>query len=308
MAARFPVGSQISSIEEECRDYLFSHMTAVAAKGNSDGELWSPRGIAIDSNTGKIYVAEEISRVTIFNETLEFLGTFMHKDMHSPWGIVIHNDSMYMTDTRRHSVLHFKVTGYSLLLINEVGEYGYDIYHFYRPRQLAVSTNGYVYVSDHLNHRIKVLDGDLRYIRHISHHSMTRPNDVKLTPDKVYVLSDFADASAHYIHIFTHVGEKIQSLIPREYDPGAQIGNTYFFCIDIRGNFVISVNFFSQILIFSEAGRLIYKLGFHERGLGNFCLHSLFGVTQTANGKLLVVCENGQKLLRMFSSLEQNYD
>ena len=81
MTVRSPEGSHISSSEHECRDYLFSYMTAVAAEGKSAGELWRPRAIAIDSNTSKIYVVEGIPRVTIFSETLEFLNTFTHKSI-----------------------------------------------------------------------------------------------------------------------------------------------------------------------------------------------------------------------------------
>ena len=116
MAGLFPEESQVSRIEDECS--LYSHMIAVAAEGKSAGELWRPRAIAIDSNTGKIYVADEISHVNIFSETLEFLKAFTYDNMKSPWGIAIHNDSMYMTDILRHSVFHFKMAIDSLIYIN----------------------------------------------------------------------------------------------------------------------------------------------------------------------------------------------
>ena len=299
MAVRFPEGSQISSTEDECRDYLFTHMTAVMTRGKSTEELWKPRAIAIDSNTGEIYVAEGNSRVTIFSETLEFLKTFTHKNMKSPWGIVIHNDSLYMTDILRHSVFYFKVTGASpsvrsFPLINEEGGIGSDTNNYNEPRQLAVFiTNGYIYVSDYYNHRIKILDEDLHYIRHISHTSMTTPSDVKLTPDAVYVLSD---SDAYCIHVFSHAGGKIQSLIPCGYGPGGQVEYPYFFCLDSRGNFVISDCVLCQIRIFSKEGKLIYKL-IHDQ----WRTSSKFGVAQTANEKLLTVSQDGYRLVNMFS-------
>ena len=168
---------------------------------------------------------------------------------------------MCMTDTRRHSVLHFKVTGDSLFLINEVARYGSGIYHFNEPRQLAVSINRHIYVSDRYNNRIKVLEGNLHYIRHISHQSMTRPGDVRLTPDKVYVL---CNSDAYFIHVFTHAGEKIESIIPHEYSPRVNFTNPYFLCIDNRGNFIIRACV-RQIQIFSKEGKLFSTLRFHPK-------------------------------------------
>ena len=177
----------------------------------------------------------------------------------------------------------------------EQGGVGSDIGHYFQPRQLAVSISGYVYVSDYCNHRIKILDGDLRYVRHISHESMTSPCDVKLTPDKVYVLS-----AALCIHVFSHEGEKIQSLILCEFSPRFD-ESTPFFCLDIKDNFVISDCSLCQIQIFSREGKLIYRLGFQELQFEIHCFYFPSGVAQTANGKLLVALQMGQKMLRMFS-------
>ena len=282
MAALFPEGPQISSTEDE---YSFSHMTAEAIE---NGESFS--AIAIDSNTGKIYVVDSCARVVIFSDTLEFLKTLILENMVEPCGIVIHNDSMYLTDTNLNYVFHFKVTGDSLVFIDEIEGDGLDIELYDEPRHLDVSITGYVYVADCYNDKIKVHDENLHYIRHISHPSMTRPIDVKLTPDKVYVLCDFNTLS---IHVFSHFGNILQSLILRESRTEAWT-NSSCFSIDSRGNFVITDSL-SDIQIFSKEGELIHTLGSHELGLESLGFDPKFIVAQTVNGKLLVVLKDNDQ-------------
>ena len=116
--------------------------------------------------------------------------------MRWPWGIAIHNYNVYVTDIEQHVVLHFKAVN-GIHLMAKVGGKGSGIGQFNQPKQLAVSANGDVFVPDSYNHRVQVLDNDLHYQRHISHHSMRQPRDVKLTPEEVYVLS----SSSPCVHI-----------------------------------------------------------------------------------------------------------
>ena len=62
------------------------HLTAVAKEGIGPGELWYPRGVAIDPATNHIYVTEgcwapNFARVSIFSEFGEYLNSYTHKDM-----------------------------------------------------------------------------------------------------------------------------------------------------------------------------------------------------------------------------------
>ena len=151
--------------------------------------------------------------------------------------------TVYMTNIQEHCVFLLKVTGDSLVLIDEVGGEGSGIERYHEPRHLAVSEYGVVYVSDCYNNRIKVLDENLRYIGQISHQSMTRPIDVELNGSTVYVL---CVSNTHSIHVFSLSGYKIQSLILSESRPRVQIEFSRF-SLDSRGNFVIS-DFVGNIL------------------------------------------------------------
>ena len=68
-------------------------------------------------------------------------------------------------------ILHFEVTD-SMSLIASKNDEGFGIGEFMGPRQLDVSNKGDLFVADFGNNRVQILDGNLQYKRHISHHSM----------------------------------------------------------------------------------------------------------------------------------------
>ena len=149
---------------------------AFGKEGKAPGELYCPNGVAIDENTGSIYVVEGIgsTRVSVFSETGEFLTTFTHRDMRYPHGIALHRDNIYVTDSWTHAVFHFKMKQQ----VRHVATFGRgednhrsSDKQLHHPHGLTVSTDGDVFVADYDNHRIKILDP-------VTHQSMKYPRDV----------------------------------------------------------------------------------------------------------------------------------
>ena len=268
-------------------------IVAVGKEGQAPGELWDPLGVAIDENTNLIYVAEGVScRISIFSETGEFLNTFTIQDMRWPWGIAIHRDNLYVTDTGVHAVFQFKIEA-DMRLVAKVGSRGSGMGLFNYPRGLSVSTNGNVFVADCQNNRIQILDDSLHFQRFITHQTMEYPRDVKLTPDEVYVLCDVSPC----ILVFSHAGEKIRSLITR--GTGMQIRSAYFFCLDRKQNLLISDWRIDQVRIFSKEGTHLHTIGEpgHEVGM----LYGPRGIVLTKNLNLIIVSRNSNYRLQIFS-------
>ena len=117
-------------------------IVAVGKEGHAPGELWNPCGVAIDENSNLIYVAEGLDsfRVSIFSETGEFLNTLTHQEMRAPFGIAIHRDNLYVTDTGVHVVFQFKIEA-DMRLVASLGRKGSGMGQFDCPRGLTVSTN-----------------------------------------------------------------------------------------------------------------------------------------------------------------------
>ena len=189
-----------------------SPIVAIGKNGYAPGELWNPWGVAIDENSNLIYVAEGFNsfRISIFSDSGEFMNTFTHQGMKEPWGIAIHRDNLYVTDTRVHAIFQFKIKA-DMCLVAKLESEGSGMGSLYYPRGLTVSTNGDVFVADCNNNRIQILDDSLHFQREITHKAMKQPNDVKLTPDEVYVLCGISPC----ILVFSHEGEKIRQLITR---------------------------------------------------------------------------------------------
>ena len=256
-------------------------IVAVGKKGQAPGELWYPQGVAIDENTNLIYVAEmSICRISIFSETGEFLNTFTNQDLRKPYGIAIHRDNLYVTDTGAHAVFQFKIEA-DMRLVASLGSRGSGVGQFCCPYGLSVSTKGDVFVADWNNHRIQILDDSLHFQRFITHGTMKQPRDVKLTPDEVYVLYDDSPC----ILVFSYAGKKIRSLITRGY--GMQIGSPRFFCLDRKHNLLISDWNNRQVRIFSKEGTHLHKIGEHGHLIGMF--NYLNGIVLTENLKLIIV-------------------
>ena len=267
-------------------------IVAVGKEGKAPGELWNPHGVAVDENTNQIYVADALPRVSIFSETGEFITTFIHEDMRQPYGIAIHRDSLYVTDTEAHAVFHFKIET-DMRLVAKLGSEGSDMGQFYYPLGLTVSPNGDVFVADSRNGRIQILDDALHFTSLITHQTMGNPYDVKLTPGEVFVLCRVSPC----IHVFSHAGEKIRSLITQGI--GMQVELAYFFCLDRKQNLLISDWLNHQIRIFSPEGTHLHSIGTpgHEVGMFQFPT----GIVLTKNLKLVIVSQNNNYSLQIYS-------
>ena len=273
-------------VEEEVPDVpRYEEMRPIVAVGKTGiapGELLDPYGVAIDENTNLIYIAEQgCKRVSIFSETGEFLNTFTNQGMREPHGIAIHQDNVYVTDTKVHAVFQFKIDA-DMRFLAKLGSKGSGMGQFKFPYGLTVSTHGDVFVADSNNNRIQILDDSLHSQRLITHQTMKYPRDVKLTPYEVYVLCWYSP----FIHVFSHAGEEIRSLIT--HGTGMQIGAADFFCLDGKQNLLIS-DF--QVRIYSKEGTHLHTI--REPG------HEAQGIVLTKNQKLIIVSRNNRNIYRL---------
>ena len=298
MAVRFPTISRAVDLPEREVNYSFDHLTYCCKSGKGLGELWHPNGVAIDSDTNQIYIAEgahyhDFPRVSIFTETGVFLKAFSHKNMKCAYGIAIHKGNVYVTDRIKHMVFHFEIKR-EFRLVAWLGGRGSRNKQFNDPRQLTVSTDGFIWVTDFGNNRIKILNGNLHYQRHISHHSMIRPCDVKLTPDEVFVLCQTSPS----VKIFSYSGKLIRSLITHH-----QINLSLYpqyFCLDSCSNILHCDHGCHKIKILSKEGTLLHTL--EEAGDQVGLIKYPRGITLTNNQKLIYVSTHINSSLQIYSS------
>ena len=270
----------------------FQIPTLVTGKqGTAPGELNWPRGVAINEATNQLFVANFGNhRIEIFSETGEYLNQL--GELYCPWGIAIHENSLFVSSFLRHTISKYSLTDFSL--VKQIGGEGSNNGEFKYPRQLTTDPNGHVYIADCHNHRICVLDTDLHHMRNITHQSISEPYDLKLSRDRIYVLCPSKNPCMLVLSI---EGDMLHSLISN--GQGMDVLNPLFFCLDRNNNIVISDRGTHCIRVFSPAGDLLHTIGRegHQQGM----LYETRGIAITPNGKLVCVSENKNYGLQIYS-------
>ena len=102
------------------------------------------------------------------------------------------------------------------------------------------------------------MDTDLKHIHEMKDQTLTYPTDVKVNNNKLYVMSH---QDSPCLHVFSLAGEKISSLITRDYKGNAQVKTCYSFCFDKKQSILISDYGAGNIKVFSKEGALLHSLG-----------------------------------------------
>ena len=235
---------------------LLQPSVSVGKKGRAKGELYDPKGIAVDEKSKLIYVADE-GNISVFSMTGEYIDRFCEGQVRWPFGIAISEDNnVFVSDTWRHCVYKFKLPKFRH--VTKVGKEGTGVNQFSSPYYLTVTSDRSVLVADFYNDRIVVMDTDLKHKRYIKHQTMTCPKDVKVNNNKVYILSD---QDSPCLHEFSLNGEKIRSLITRDHDGNAQVRRCFSFCLDKKQNILMPDYLARNIKVFSQEGALLHILG-----------------------------------------------
>ena len=226
------------------------------SKGSKDGELNNPRGVALDDSRNMIYVADYgNSRVQVFNYEGVFISNFtdhIHKT-DKPYGVALHENSLYITMQGTNTVHHYSIEG--KLLKKATGKGG-DKTKFKSPYGITVSADNIVYVCDYGNNRVQGLTTGLKYSTTIGNGQLDGPLDVK-TNEKGEIL--VLDSGIACLHVFSREGELITSMLTR--GVVSQLSNPCFFDIGCSGAIMMTDSSKSVINIFSAEGDLLNTLG-----------------------------------------------
>lgn len=265
----------------------FQHPTVVAGKlGSAPGEFKWPRGVAIEDQTGHIYVTDMgNSRVQVLSQAGEYINAFGATRLASPYGIMIQREQAYVTDYRHHAIFLFQLP--ELRMIKRVGQRGSGKEEFHNPCQLAVSPNQHLYVADLQNNRIQILTTKLTFKDSLQHQTMTLPVDVKFSKSEMFVLSVSNEDNPCTIHLFTLSGERSRSLFTR--GNGMRVSLAFFFCLDRHDNILISNCSGNNIEVFSPEGHLLHKILGYRGRTTQLC--SLRGLAVSDNNKLICVSD-----------------
>lgn len=241
---------------------------------NKKSKIGSPCCLAIDERSGLFYITDsDKNEIQIWSEDGKFIRKFGDKILHSPFGICIDGDYIYITCTKTcHSL--FKFNKFDELLC-KMGEEGTDNNSFLYPRGLC-AVHSQIYVCDSNNHRIQIFDSNLNYIRTISNAtSICKPLDIKFHSTLIYILN----FNSNRLFVFNLNDEYISNI-------RLQTGRNFInlFTIDFFGNILSAAQETNTIYINSPKGKIIKKV--------NKYLDSPLGICIGRNQEIICVCMN----------------
>lgn len=174
------------------RDGTF--VDSIAGSGGVGAAFATPFGVAAASG-GTFYVADTYShrmqKLSATGASLTLWGERSGADglLNLPYDVAIGpNGHVYVADTDGHSVQVFTASG---VFLTRIGTEGTGDGQFRSPFGIDVAEDGTVFVADYYNDRIVRLNADGIWVDVFpTSLALSRPRDVAVTSDKVYVTSD----------------------------------------------------------------------------------------------------------------------
>ena len=237
-------------------------------QGKEKGELNYPIGLTLHRNES-IYIADTLNnRIQIFSTAGKFVAEFGKGQLYSPHSIALNDKWVFVSDWDLYAVFKFQITNNKFVCQSAKGELNY-------PYGMTVDTNGEVLVADCYNHRIAVLNSELKLVREIGKGKLNLPQDVKINKNNIFVADN---NEINNIHIFTISGVIIRSFI--KLDKGTSF---IHFCLGFNNNIIVSDYRSNSIQIYTINGDLIHKI---------VCKNNPNGIAVDNNNNIICVCKD----------------
>ena len=125
---------------------------------------------------------------------------------------------------------------------------------------------------------------------------MHYPQDVKLTTEEIYILSNGDNPC---VHVFSFAGNELRSFITHGHNVGMQVRRASSFCLDSEKNLIIGDWFDHCIKVFSPNGTFLHTIVDRQHFTG---LVSPKGIALTQQLKLVVIAPANALQFEIYSS------
>ena len=226
---------------------------SVGTKGSGDGQLNNPKCVAVDTENN-IYIADlNNHRIAIFTKDGLFVKNFTVEGMWWLYGIVIISEFCYIsTNTPNGFILKVnKKTGQKLSCLKP----GVEMVALTLDKETGMLFACPRYHNSIWHIEPDNLEKNSELTLHTPHFkkNTTKIYDIKTLKDELYVLFF---KSPYPLQSFNREGNLLRTIISQD-----SVSDIFFFCIDIRGNFIISDDSANKILVFSLTGNIIARMG-----------------------------------------------
>jgi uncharacterized protein (TIGR03663 family) len=293
--------------------------------GTGEGQLAAPRGIAVSPN-GLVYVVDWGNhRIQVFDGEGGFvdgwggacdletgsgcvdpdgsgpqpLGAGQFRE---PWGIAVADDgTVYVTDTWNHRIQHFAADGGFL---NAWGRFGQPppgqaagaLGYFYGPRDIAIDSEGLLYVTDTGNKVVQVYQPDGTYVGEFGEPGplqgqLDEPVGLDFGPDGLLYVSDTWNGQ---IDVFDRSHSFVrQWTVDGWY--GQMPDNKPYLATDALGRVYVTDPEQYRVLVFDAIGN--YLFGFGQYGTEREAMALPTGIDVGPDGNIYVADASNSKVL-----------
>lgn len=185
--------------------------------------------------------------------------------LNTPHGLRIYNEYIWLTDLENHQVYKVNLDGEVIMSIGEKGVSGCDKTHFFKPTDVAIATNGNIYVTDgYGNSRVVCLNAEGRFLFEWGEEGnkagqFKYPHSIIIHDNRVYI----ADRANKRIQIFSMTGEYITEW--------KQFGKVYgMYSCGEHLYICRTTSDLDSIIVSDYAGRKIAEYGSHGDKDGQF--------------------------------------
>lgn len=283
------------------RDVAAVQVLGASGPGNGQGQFNAPHGLAVAPD-GSLYVADSNNhRIQKFDPSGKFLlafGSFSGANnpnpqegtFNEPWGVAVGPDgSVYVADTWNHRIQKFDSNGNFLTAWGTAGqtEAGGQPTIFWGPRDVAVSKDGRVYVTDTGNKRIQVFTTEGAFITQfggagIEAGRLDEPVGLAISPDGDLVVNDTWNQR---IQVLTPDGDPL-----RQWDINGwldqSVTNKPYVATDKDGNIYTTDPTSFRVLAFEPEGT--FKATFGDLGTDDKSFQLPIGVAVDGSGNIYV--------------------
>ncbi|KAI6654029.1 Zinc finger and NHL repeat domain containing protein [Oopsacas minuta] len=250
-------------------------------RGVVEGEIASPRGVAVDKGYGLIYIVDFFTKiVSIYTLEGDFLKSFGRGILHDPHGICLSEEFVFVTNRGTNSITKFLKSGHLV----------HDSKYANPGLQLSLLSslcthNKYVYVCNRAKHRIELFNCDLLFIKSFGQRRFHCPEDIKINNDVIFVVTQ----SEQTIYAFSTDLEFISTISLT----GQNISIAFFFTIDLNSNFIFSDFHAGRLEVFSSSGE-------HIDSLGDNYLSFPGGISMDGNNRIVTVSQSDINSIQIY--------
>ena len=239
------------------------------------GGVRGPWGVAINQR-GEVVVTEGNGHcVSLFSPSGEKLRSFGthgsgQGQFKYPFGVAVDGEgNILVVDCHNHRIQKFTAEGRFLAA---VGTKGSEPLQFSHPTDIAINTsNNKVYVIDHGNHCVQVLNSDLTFSSTFGKKDLSGKGQFSCpygiacdSTGKVYV----TDTKNHCIQVFTAEGKFLRMFSRRGY--WRELDLFYCVAVDTSGMVYVSEGGNDCVSVFTSEGQFVTSFGRRGEGPGEF--------------------------------------